>query len=117
MDKKLLIYALIMAFGVFISACSQVLLKKSSQEKHKSKLKEYLNPKVIIAYFIFFAATLLSIYAYKVVPLSMGPIIEATSYIYVSVFGVLIFKEKLSRRKLAALIMIISGIIIYSVLG
>ena len=58
----------------------------------------------------------MSIYAYKGIPLSMGPVLEATSYIYVTVFGVTIFKEKLNRRKLIGLALIVLGIIVYSLL-
>ena len=114
MNKTLLIYALIMMFGDFISSVAQVLLKKSAQIKHDSILKEYLNLRVITAYAIFFSATLISIYAYKVVPLSMGPILEAAGYIYVTIFGVFIFKERMDRRKFIALGLIIAGIIVYS---
>lgn len=114
MNSKLLIYAGIMLFGVFISSVSQVMLKKAAKKEYDSIIKEYLNPLVIFAYAIFFAATLVSIIAYKVVPLSMGPILEATAYIYVTVFGVKIFGEKVTKRKLVALALIIAGIVIYA---
>lgn len=114
MNKTLLLFMGIMCFGTFISAVSQVLLKKAAQKKYENVIREYLNPRVIIAYAIFFAATLLSIIAYKVVPLSMGPIIEATSYVYVTIFGVTIFKEKINKKKLAALLIIVIGIVVYS---
>lgn len=117
MNKQLLIYSCFILFGTFISAISQVMLKKAALKTYESRIKEYLNPLVISAYVIFFLATLCSIYAYKVVPLSMGPILEATSYIYVTIFGVAIFKEKLSTRKLIALGLIIAGIAVYSFLG
>ena len=110
-------YALILLFGVFISAISQVMLKKAAVKKYDSRIKEYLNPLVIFAYFIFFIATLLSITAYKGIPLSMGPILEATSYIYVTFFGVKIFKEKMNPKKIIALILIVTGIMIYSLCG
>ena len=110
-------YALILLFGVFISAISQVMLKKAAVKKYDSRIKEYLNPLVIFAYFIFFIATLLSIIAYKGIPLSMGPVLEATSYIYVTFFGVKIFKEKMNPKKIIALILIVTGIMIYSLCG
>lgn len=44
--------------------------------------KEYLNPLVIIAYILFFGTTFISMYALKVVPLSMAPILEASGYIF-----------------------------------
>lgn len=114
MDKKLFLYAGIMMFGVFISAISQVMLKKAAQKTYESKLKEYLNPLVIFAYVIFVAATFCSIFAYKVVPLSMGPVIEATSYIYVTIFGYVFFKERVTKRKVIALLFILSGVVIFS---
>ena len=117
MDKQVLLYAMIMLIGVFISSIAQVLLKKASQKKYDSVLKEYLNAPVIIAYAIFFSATLLSVFAYRVVPLSMGAILEATGYIYVTIFSVSIFKEKIDGKKLVALGLIITGIIVYSVFG
>lgn len=117
MNKTVLLYSCVLLAGVFISAISQVMLKKAAMNPYESKIKEYLNPLVIFAYVLFVGTTLLSILAYKGIPLSMGPILEATSYIYVTIFGVVIFKEKLNRKKLAALVLIISGIVIYAVLG
>ena len=47
----------------------------------------------------------------------MGPVLEATSYIYVTIFGVTIFKEKMNIRKVIALGTIIVGIVVYAMLG
>lgn len=117
MNKQLLSYASFMLIGTFISSVAQVLLKKAAGEKHGSIIREYLNPKVIVAYIVFFGATFLSIFAYRVVPLSMGAILEATGYIYVTIFGVVIFKERISGLKILALILILGGIAVYAFLG
>ena len=117
MDRPIHLYAGLLLLGIFLSAISQVMLKKAALRQYSSKLREYLNPLVIVAYTIFVGTTFLSIYAYKGIPLSMGPVLEATSYIYVTIFGVTIFKEKLNKRKLVGLALIIAGIIIYSLLG
>lgn len=117
MNRTVLLYSLILLLGVFISAISQVMLKKAAQKEYKSHLREYLNPLVIIAYTLFVGCTFLSILAYKGIPLSMGPILEATSYFYVTFFGVKIFGEKLNLRKCMALGFILMGIIVYSVWG
>lgn len=116
MSKEMMVYSCFILFGTFISSVSQVMLKKAALKKYDNKLKEYLNPLVIIAYIIFFCATFLSILAYKVVPLSIGPILEATSYLYVTFFGVVIFKEAINKKKILALGLIIVGICIYSLL-
>lgn len=112
--NDLALYSLIFLGSVFISAIGQVLLKKSAMRTYDSAIKEYLNPLVIGGYTIFLASTLITMYAYKVVPLSMGPVLESTSYIYVTIFGVTIFKESLSKRKLLALMLIMVGILVYS---
>ena len=117
MNKSAVFHALILLLGVFISSISQVLLKKAAMNKSDSLIKEYLNPKVIIAYVLFFASTLLSVLAYRGIPLSLGPVLEATGYFYVTYFGVKIFGEKLGRTKMAALILIISGIVVYALFG
>lgn len=114
MNKTVLIYACVLLLGVFVSAISQVMLKKSAMKQYDSKIKEYMNPLVIIAYIMFVGTTFLSIIAYKGIPLSMGPILEATSYIYVTFFGAKIFGEKLNLRKVVAMGLIIFGIIVYA---
>jgi multidrug transporter EmrE-like cation transporter len=116
MDKTVILYSLFLLAGVFISAISQVLLKKAALKKYESKIREYLNARVIIAYTLFIATTFMSILAYRGIPLSMGPVLEATSYIYVTIFGVKIFGEKINKGKIIALVLIISGIVI-SVFG
>lgn len=114
-NKQILLYSCFILLGVFISAVSQVMLKKASQKKYDSVIKEYLNPMVVFAYVLFVGTTFLSIYAYKVVPLSMGPILEATSYFYVTFFGVKIFGEKMNKKKWIALFLIVIGIVIYAI--
>lgn len=116
MNNSVLAYSGILLFGVFIGSVSQVLLKKSALKSYDNPIKEYINPLVIIAYTLFVGTTMLSVFAYKVIPLSLGPVLEATSYIYITFFGVVIFKEKLSKQKILSLILIISGILIYSFL-
>ena len=117
MNKTVLLYSCVLLLGVFISAISQVILKKASMKKHDSVIKEYFKPFVIFAYVLFVGTTFLSILAYKGIPLSMGPILEATSYIYVTIFGVTIFKEKMNSKKVVALGMIIVGIVVYAIAG
>ena len=112
--SELIIYSSILLLGVFISAVSQVILKKESMKEHDSLSKEYMNSKVMFAYILFVGTTFLSIFAYKVVPLSMGPVLEATSYIWITIFGVLIFKERITKIRFLALILILCGIAVFS---
>lgn len=113
MNEKIL-FSLVFIFGVFISSVSQILLKKSAQVEYGSKIKEYLNPRVIFAYIIFFGATLCSVLAYTKIPLSFGPILESAGYIFVAILSRLFLKERITKKKLIGLSIIIIGIIIYS---
>ena len=113
MNEKIL-FSLIFVFGVFISSVSQIILKKAAQKEYPNKIREYLNARVIFAYIIFFGATLCSIWAYTVIPLSLGPILESAGYIFVAFLSWLFLKEKITKKKMLGLSIIIIGIIIYS---
>lgn len=106
---------ILLLISVFISAVSQILLKKATYKHYDTKLREYLNPCVIIAYGMFFVSTILTMLALKVVPLSMQPMLESTSYIYVSVMGYFLLKERFSKRKILGICVILLGIFVYSV--
>lgn len=114
MNNSVFLYSLLLLFGVFISAISQVLLKKAAMKQYTSRLQEYLNPQVIFAYVLFVGTTFLSILAYRGIPLNLGPVLETTSYIYVTIFGVAIFHEKVNRQKILALSFIVIGVLVYS---
>lgn len=114
MNSTVLLYAALNLFGVFVSSISQVMLKKSAIRTYDTAVKEYLNPLVIVAYTLFVASTLLSVIAYRGIPLSMGPILDATGYIYVTLFGITIFHERLNMRRVVALALIVIGIAVYA---
>lgn len=104
----------LLLFSVLISSISQIMLKKAANKTYKNTIAEYVNPMVIGAYGIFFLSTLLTMLALRYVPLSMSPILESTSYLYITVLGYFFLGEKLSRRKLAGLGLILAGILVFS---
>ena len=110
MNPEALPFLLLGVAGSLIASLSQVLLKTESGREHGSFLKEYLNVRVIGAYVLL----ALSVLAYRGLPLSMGPVFESCSYVFVTLFGVLLFKEKLGRRRLPALLLILAGILLYT---
>lgn len=113
--SKVFIYGLIYVTGVLISAFAQVLLKKSADTKKESIIKEYLNAKTICSYLIFFVATLCSVFAYKYLPLSYGPILGTLEYIFVAVLSCIFLKEKIKKKKLIGLLIVLMGVFIYSI--
>lgn len=106
------VYIVIFLLSVLIAAMSQILLKISAGKQYTSRTREYLNARVISAYAIFFLSSLLTVLAYRGVPLSMGPVLETTGYLWVTILGRLILKEKVSRRKLTGLAVIVMGVIL-----
>ena len=112
-DIQFFYFALYLA-SVFLSAVSQVLLKKAALRPHRSMLSEYSDIRVVSGYLLFFICTLLTALAYHGIPMSLGPVLESTGYIYVTTFGVLFFHEKLNCRKVLALALIVFGICVYS---
>lgn len=100
--------------SVFISSVSQILLKKAADKTYKTPLQEYLNPRVIIAYGMFFCSVILTMLALKYIPLSMSPILESTGYIFVSVLGYFFLKERFNKRKLLGFALILGGIVLFS---
>ena len=111
------IFMLIFVGSVLISSLSQVLLKKSANRSYSSIWKEYLNPSVIIAYGMFFASTLLTVFAYKNVPLSFGPVLESAGYVFVAILSYLFLKEKLKKKQMIGMVLILLGIAIVSLGG
>lgn len=107
-------YVLLFVFSVFIASVSQTILKISAEKKYDSRLQEYLNPKVIIAYGMFFLSSLITVVAYKYVPLSMGPILESSGYIFVTLLGFFVLHEKIGKKKLMGLLVILAGITIFN---
>ena len=109
----MILYVAFLLFSNFVGAVSQVLLKKSALEPHKSIVREYLNAKVIIAYALFFAAVFIDLTALKIVPASYVPIIEASSYVFAIILSRVFFNDKIKAKQVAAIALIIAGIVIY----
>ena len=107
-------YLLLMFLGTFFSAISQVLLKQSAGKTYKSVIYEYLNWRVIVAYGISFSTLLLNTYAFTVVDMKYGAVIDTFSYVFVMLLSWLILKEHLTKGQLIGNLIIITGIFVYT---
>ena len=99
--------------SVIISSVSQILLKLSARKTHSSFLKEYLNPLVILGYMLMVAATLTTIAAYGGMDYKNGPIIESLGYILVMILSYCLLKEKVTKKKIAGYVLILTGVIVF----
>lgn len=111
---EILIFYILVAIGVFLSSCSQILLKKSAQREHTSMIAEMMNKQVIFAYSIFLVSVIVNVIALgHEVNVKDLPILESLGYIFVPVLSLIFLKEQISGRDIAALSMIVAGIIIF----
>lgn len=106
-------YSLLLVTSVFIAACSQILLKKSTEIKYDSIIKEYLNWRVIIGYGIMFISTILTILAFRGLDYKNGPIIESLGYIFIMFLSRIFLKEKITKNKVIGNGLILLGIIVF----
>ncbi|MBQ1452658.1 MAG: EamA family transporter [Ruminococcus sp.] len=116
-EQLSLIFSCVFVGSVFISSVSQILLKKSANKTYESTLKEYLNPLVIIAYGMFFCSMLITMYCYRFVDVSAGPILESAGYIFVAVLGAVFLKERFTAKKLIGMLVLLAGIALFSLGG
>ena len=97
-----------------MASFAQVMLKKAANNSHNSiLLSDYLNIRVVSAYVIMILTTLMSIYALKVIPLSLGAVLDASSYVFVTFWGWYFFSENVDRYNLLGLGLILLGIGIF----
>lgn len=109
-------HAFIMELGVFIASVAQVFLKKSANKQHSSVFAEYLNINVIVGYSMMFISTLCSVYALKIIPISLAMLLDATAYIFVCIHSYIFFRERICFQRVTALFLILSGITCYALI-
>lgn len=107
-------YVLIAIFSGILSSFSQVLLKMSAGKQKHTILGEYLNSYVIGGYFIMVFCMLLTVVAYRGIPFKYGAVLESLVYLYIMVLSRVFLKEKLTKNKITGNVIIIMGIIIFS---
>ena len=111
MNNKM--FYLLLLLNAFLSAISQVLLKKSAIKKYKNVLLQYLNPYVISSYIIFAIVLVINIIAMRYISISEVSIFSEGVPLVISLFfGYFFFGEKISKRKIVSSLIIVIGILI-----
>ena len=109
-----MIYYLIVIAGVFACSASQLLLKKSATEGHKSKFAVMVNWKTIIAYTIMFITLVTNIFAMRNgVLLKEMSILESLGFVFVPFLSGVVLHEKISMRTISAIAVILFGIFVF----
>lgn len=106
-------YLVILILSVIIASFAQILLKKSAEKTYTSPIREYLNVYVIGGYGMMFLSMFMTIIAYGGLDFTNVPVIESLGYIIVMLLGYLFFKERITKRKLLGMLVIMVGIFVY----
>lgn len=107
-------FYLIVIANVFMAAIAQMLLKKGASLSHTSFIKEYMNPWVIGGYALMGISLLVNIFAMAHgIQIKEISIIESLSYFFVPMLSLWLFKETITKRKIAAIAVIIIGIVVF----
>lgn len=100
--------------GIFACSFSQLMLKQSAIREHQSKIAEFFNPWLIIAYVILFGSLLVNIWAMSNgLKLKEMAMLEALGYIFVPLLSAVLLNEHISQRTAFGIGIIILGIIIF----
>lgn len=109
-------YYILVILAIFSAACAQMLLKQGARQEYSHWWRQYLNIWVISGYFILFGSMVLNVFAMSNgVQIKELSIIEALGYIFIPALSFMIFKEKLTWRKIIAIAIIITGVIVFFV--
>ena len=107
-------FYILVILSVFAAACSQMLLKQGARQNYVGFWHQYINPWVIGGYGIMACSLVLNIWCMsKGIQVKEVSVIESLSYFFVPVLAFLIFREKITWRKLVAIAVIIAGVIIF----
>lgn len=106
-----------MLLAELIASTSQVLLKKSAEKNYPNIVREYLNALVIGGYMLLVLSMVISIFCYDGLGYMGVVVMEPVGYIIVMIMSRIFFKEKISARKLVGVVLILSGIAVFNILG
>ena len=104
---------LLLVLSVVVASFSQILLKKSAEKTYASPVREYLNFYVICGYGMMFLSMFLTVFAYRGMDFSNVPVVESLGYVVVMLLSYFFFKEKITKKKLLGMAVILLGIFVY----
>ena len=96
--------------SIAIASYSQIILKKGAGQKNI-----YINKYTIVGYSLMVLSTVLTLIGYKMVSLTLSGILQALSFVFVPILSYILLKEKIDKKTIIGIIVIICGIVIYSI--
>lgn len=113
MMKNKVLYIFILIILCLVSTFSQVLLKKASQHKYDTFLKQYMNPYVFLGYSLFVVVVAVNIFLLRFIPIAIqSSISESMPLVLSFITGKLFFAESITKSKIIGGIFVIVGIFV-----
>lgn len=111
MNSSIIYLVLVIASTGF----SQTLLKLGANQAHEKKLfLAYVNPYTIIAYILYFVATVFTVYTLKDTPLKLFYSTTSLKFVLILILSRMILQEKIDHRNVIAVGLIVFGVIIFN---
>lgn len=109
-------YYILVILSVFVAACAQMLLKQGARQNYAPWWRQYVNGYVIGGYAVMLVAMVVNIFAMsRGVMVKEVSIIESLSYLFVPMLSFFIFHERITWRKVCAIVVIMVGVIVFFV--
>lgn len=113
MNNTLIGIGLILCSNI-VAGISQILLKTAAKKDYDVWWRSYLNPYVIVGYGLLFGTTILGVLALRYIPLTLSAAFAASGQIIVPILSCFILHEKISKKRMCGMVIIVLGIIVFS---
>ena len=107
------IFYVLMILSAFITALSQIILKKSANREHRSIFFEYLNPYVVFSYVCYAGVLVLNVFIYTKVDYRFGVVINSMSNVFVMLLSHILLKESITKKRIIGNAIIVCGILVF----
>ncbi len=109
-----IVIACLIVFSGFLAAVSQILLKKSASISHTSRIREYLNPYVILGYGGYVCVLALNIFLFTKMQFRYGVLSNSLAIVFVMILSRKLLDETITRRKVFGAALIVAGVICFA---
>lgn len=107
-------YYAIAILNLLAAAAAQMCLKKSAKDSHESKIREYVNHWVCIGYSLMGMSMLGNIFVMsKGVQIKELGALGSLNYLFIPLLAFFIFNERISKRKISSILVILTGTIVF----
>ena len=107
-------YIFLVILSVFAAACAQMFLKQGARQGYVPFWRQYVNQWVAGGYAVLLGSMMLNVFCMNHgVQMKEVSVIESLGYMFVPALSLAFFRENLTWRKVFAIAVIMSGIVVF----